>query len=69
MTNLFKQHKAFEKLQKARKELNSWKKKSKTLFYSMLPAKIAYQIENGAEPNSICEVNFRSKFDRFTFAV
>lgn len=36
-------------------QLNSWKKKGKKLLYSMLPARVAQMIENGVQPNSICE--------------
>jgi guanylate cyclase len=57
-----KQRAFFEKLQEARFELNAWKKKGKNLLYSMLPAKIAKQIENGAQPNTICEVNNRNYY-------
>ena len=53
---ILKQQAFFEKLQQARVELNTWKRKGKKLLYSMLPAKIARKIENGVEPNTICEV-------------
>jgi hypothetical protein len=51
-----KQRSLFEQLASHRVELNAWKRKGKKLLYSMLPAKIARQIENGVEPNTICEV-------------
>ena len=43
-------------LESSKKELNSWKKKGRKLLHSLLPARIAIQIENGATPNSISEV-------------
>lgn len=42
-------------LETTKMQLNSWKKKGKKLLYSMLPARIAQLIENGVQPNTICE--------------
>lgn len=49
------QHAWTEKLEKNRTELKTWKKRSRKLLYSLLPARIAIQIENGVQPNTICE--------------
>ena len=43
-------------LESTKKDLKLWKSKGKKLLYNMLPARIASQIENGAKPNTICEV-------------
>ena len=42
---ILKQQAWTEKLEKTRTELKQWKKKSKKLLYSLLPARIALQIE------------------------
>ena len=44
-------------MESTRKELKVWKSKGKQLLYNMLPARIALKIENGVQPNTICEVN------------
>jgi hypothetical protein len=50
-------------LESTRKELKVWKNKGKQLLYNMLPARIALKIENGVQPNTICEVNNLFIFD------
>lgn len=58
--NLFslKQQDWIFKLELNKAELNTWRNRSKNLLYSMLPYPIAVKIEEGIQPNTICQVIF-----------
>ncbi len=43
-------------MEATKSQLNTWRRKGKKLLYSMLPARIAIKIENGVQPNTICEI-------------
>ncbi|CAF1365557.1 unnamed protein product, partial [Didymodactylos carnosus] len=49
------QHAWITKLQSSKTELQEFRRKSKRLLYSIMPRHIAHMLQEGIQPNSICE--------------
>ena len=60
-----KQHEWISRLQATQIELKEWRRKGKRLLYSMMPRHIAYMLQEGVLPNSICEVSYWRAFSFF----